>query len=68
MAWHVSPNNTPIAAPFIPYSNDNPIILGTWTATSITDPIKMNLVFSFPKNFEVKIVVAVNGIIAILKI
>ena len=61
-------NRIDTAAPFIPYNVVNPIILGIWTDTSIIDPIKTNLVFYVPKNFEFKIVEAVNGIIAILKI
>ena len=68
MAWHVFPNKIPIAAPFIPYNAANPIILGIWTEISIIDPVKTNFVFSVPKNFEFRIVAAVNGIIAILKI
>ena len=68
MAWHVIPNNRPIAAPFIPYNAANPIILGIWTDTKIIEPIKMNLVLSVPKNCEVKMVETVNGMVAILKI
>ena len=44
------------------------MILGIWTEINMMDPVKTNFVFSVPKNLEFRIVAAVNGIIAILKI